>query len=235
MRYVISDIHGEYDLFVKLLDRIGFSSRDELYVCGDIIEKGRDSIKLARLIFSMPNAYVIMGNHEHAFIQYYRFLMKERACNSDADYDAILGELKKYITDSGSDGELLDWSIVDSLDRLPYYIEADDFICVHAGIPLNAGGELPPLDSVPCEELIHNRSFKEPEVIPRRGKCVFFGHTATAAVIGEDSIVGYKRHTGFGDIRDFVKVHLDTCTCVSGVLGCFCIDTCEVSYVKRGK
>ena len=92
MRYVISDIHGEYDLFVKLLDRIGFSSRDELYVCGDIIEKGRDSIKLARLIFSMPNAYVIMGNHEHAFIQYYRFLtLSALGKKFDLDDTSVVG------------------------------------------------------------------------------------------------------------------------------------------------
>ena len=42
MRYVISDIHGEYSLFVELMQKIGFSKNDELYICGDIIEKGDD-------------------------------------------------------------------------------------------------------------------------------------------------------------------------------------------------
>ncbi len=235
MRYVISDIHGEYELFIRLLEKISFSERDEIYICGDIIEKGHDSVKLARLIFSMPNAYVIMGNHEDAFVRYYRFLASERVCDSEEEYDALLAELRNYITNSGGDGDLLDWDVVDRLDALPHYIEADDFICVHAGIPLSDDGMLPPLDSVMSEELLHNRRFKEPDVIPKGGKCVFFGHTATSAVCGEHSIIGYKRNTGFGDIRDFVKVHLDTCTCVSGVLGCFCVDTCKAHYVKRGK
>ena len=235
MKYVMSDIHGEYELFLKLLDKILFSPEDELYICGDIIEKGKDSVKLARLVFSMPNVYAIMGNHEHSFIQYYHFLMRERVCESDADYDAILAELKKYITDSGSDGELLGWDVVDKLDVLPYYIETDSFICVHAGMHLTPEGELPLLDSVASEELVHNRSFKDPNVIPRHGKCVFFGHTATSAVCGEHRIIGYKRHSGFGGIRDFAKVHLDTCTCVSGILGCFCVDSCDAYYVKREK
>ena len=47
MRYVISDIHGEYFLFLELINKIGFDDSDELYVCGDVIEKGDDSVKLA--------------------------------------------------------------------------------------------------------------------------------------------------------------------------------------------
>ena len=30
MTYVISDIHGEYELLVKLMNKIGFSDRDLL-------------------------------------------------------------------------------------------------------------------------------------------------------------------------------------------------------------
>ena len=32
MRYAISDIHGEYDLFMRLMDKIKFSAGDTLYV-----------------------------------------------------------------------------------------------------------------------------------------------------------------------------------------------------------
>ena len=31
MRYVISDIHGEYSLFIELMKKIGFSENDELF------------------------------------------------------------------------------------------------------------------------------------------------------------------------------------------------------------
>ena len=230
MRYVMSDIHGEYELFLKLLDKIGFSENDELYICGDIIEKGKDSVKLARYIFSMPNAKVIMGNHEDAFIKHYNYLMQ----TCFGDFDSVLSNLKQCITDGGGDGELLTWDIVDRIEELPYYIETDDFICVHAGFTLTDDGGIPNLDTVPNDELLHNRQFKNPNVIPKKGKCVFFGHTATSAVCGNDNVIAYKRKgSAFGDIRDFAKVHLDTCTFVSGILGCFCIDTCKVHYVKR--
>ncbi len=230
MRYVISDVHGEYELFVRLMEKIGFSEGDELYICGDIIEKGKDSVKLARLIFSMPNVHVISGNHEDSFIQFYNFMMREH----DEDYDSVLLELKEYINQSG-DGHLLDWDVVDEIEELPFYIETEDFICIHAGLSLTDSGELPLLDSVSSEELIANRRFKNPDVVPRNSKCVFFGHTATSAVCGEDKIIAYKKQgAAFGDIRDYAKVHLDTCTMISGVLGCFCVDTCKAYYVKRG-
>ena len=230
MRYVISDIHGEYELFLRLLDKISFSETDELYVCGDIIEKGAESIRLAELIFSMSNVHVIMGNHEHSFLQYYNYLMREYDC----EYDAVLSGLQKYITDGGGDGELLNWDIVDSIESLPYYIETEDFICVHAGVLLTEDGRVQPLDTIPPEELLCSRSFKNTHVVPKDSKCVFFGHTATSAICGEPQILVYKRPGASGrHIRDYAKIHLDTCTFVSGVLGCFGIESCEAYYVKR--
>ena len=231
MTYVMSDIHGEYELFLKLMKKIKLTRNDELYICGDIIEKGRGSVKLSRLLFSLPGVHIIMGNHEDSFLQFYNHAMRE----NDGDYGKVLTELKAYLNQSG-DGDLLDWEVVDALEGLPYYIETDDFICIHAGVSLTPEGEIPPLKTVPVEELVASRRFKNPDVIPKNSKCVFFGHTATSAVCSEHKIIAYKRaDTAFGDIRDYVKVHLDTCTMVSGILGCFCVETCRAYYVKRGE
>ena len=88
MNYCISDIHGYYSLFCRLLDKIRFSDKDKLYVLGDIIDKGPDSIRLAKLLFSMPNVYCIAGNHEYDFLKYYRALMKQTE-----DYDWVLEKI----------------------------------------------------------------------------------------------------------------------------------------------
>ena len=40
MEYIISDIHGEYDLFIKLLEKIKFNKNDKMIICGDIFDKG---------------------------------------------------------------------------------------------------------------------------------------------------------------------------------------------------
>ena len=59
-RYVLSDPHGEYGLFCKLLEKIKFSDRDEMIVCGDILDKGSEPVRLAKFVFSMPNIRCIM-------------------------------------------------------------------------------------------------------------------------------------------------------------------------------
>ena len=55
--YFISDIHGEYDLFMKLLKKIKFNDNDTLYICGDIIDKGKDSIKLIKFVSNQKNIF----------------------------------------------------------------------------------------------------------------------------------------------------------------------------------
>ena len=42
---IISDIHGCFDEFMQMLDLINFSSADELYVLGDVIDRGPEPIK----------------------------------------------------------------------------------------------------------------------------------------------------------------------------------------------
>ena len=226
MRYVISDIHGHYDLFFALMKKIRYSSLDELYICGDVIEKGPDSVKLLELISRMPGARCIRGNHEEAFLSYYSSLMQE-----SADYSAVLEKLKAYFPE---DGRLLTWDLVDYLEALPYYVETEDFICVHAGVTLDEDGRIPPLKKIPYEEMLYSRRFKDKETLPRDSKCVFYGHTSSTAVFGDVRIALFTRDgTSPSSIRDIIKVHLDTGTFTSGVLGCFCVDTLKTYFVSK--
>ena len=225
MEYCISDIHGYYDLFCRLLDEIRFGGGDRLYVMGDIIDKGPDSIRLAKLLFSLPEAVCIAGNHEYDFLAYYRALMRETE-----DYDAVLEKLRAYF----SDGRLLDWETMDAFEALPLYVETDTFIGVHAGLPVRDGKLLPPAAADP-RTLVYDRTFKEPGVLPENGKCVFFGHTPVRYLTGKDEILFYPRPGAAPDsrrIEAYVKVHLDTGTYHSGVLGCVAVGTCRCFYVS---
>ena len=163
MTYCISDIHGYYELFLRLMDKIKFGGGDTLYVLGDIVEKGPDSIRLAKLLFSMPNAVCIMGNHEYDFLKFCRGLMR-----ATRDFDSVFTSLRAYFTD----GELLDWETVDNFDLLPFYAETEDFIGVHAGVPVVEGKLTHPSEAT-SEQLVYDRRFKDPDVLPKGGKCVF--------------------------------------------------------------
>ena len=44
--FVISDLHGQFVLLQLLLDRIGFNDNDELYILGDIMDRGPNRIDI---------------------------------------------------------------------------------------------------------------------------------------------------------------------------------------------
>ena len=229
MRYCISDVHGEYELFAALLEKIKFSDNDEMYICGDIIDKGPSPLRLLKYVFSKPNIHTIIGNHEYDFLKLYHSLIDGR----NTDYDAVLEKLKAYF----HDGELLDFDILDALDSLPFYIEGEDFICVHAGVPQDEQGNIIHPSTVDVRDLVYDRRFKEPTLIPVTDKCIFFGHTTTSNISGENKILAYKKRgvDKAEKLSDFCKIHMDTGAWSHGVLGCLCMDTCKVCYVKKQK
>lgn len=62
----ISDIHGEVTYLDGVLKKAGYSKDDILVIVGDLIEKGRESLKTVRYVLQLieenPNVYVTMGN-----------------------------------------------------------------------------------------------------------------------------------------------------------------------------
>ena len=62
--YVISDVHGWGVMFESILKKIHFSSEDNLYVIGDVIDRGPESIMCMQRIMNAPNIDLILGNHE---------------------------------------------------------------------------------------------------------------------------------------------------------------------------
>lgn len=68
--YVMGDIHGEADRFHAMLKKIQFSEDDILILLGDVIDRGPDGIALLLEIMEMPNAIMLLGNHEYMMLQY---------------------------------------------------------------------------------------------------------------------------------------------------------------------
>lgn len=60
----MTDIHGQYDVFMKMLETIKFSDEDNLYILGDLIDRGPQGIKLLKTIMKMSNVTLFLGNHE---------------------------------------------------------------------------------------------------------------------------------------------------------------------------
>jgi len=63
--YVMSDIHGNMARFDSILKQINLQPTDELYILGDVIDRYPDGIKILRRVMAMPNAHMLLGNHEY--------------------------------------------------------------------------------------------------------------------------------------------------------------------------
>lgn len=66
--YVTSDAHGHVRALDRALELAGPGGGDTVYVLGDMVDRGPDPVGVLRLVRSLPNARVLMGNHERMLL-----------------------------------------------------------------------------------------------------------------------------------------------------------------------
>lgn len=135
--FAVGDIHGCLD---KLRDMISLldidRNRDTLVFIGDYIDRGPDSKGVLDFILELKrdlkNVICLRGNHEEMFLDFYLeqkngmlFLM-----NGGRDTLASYG-MKK--TADGMEVNLPEEHL-QFLKELPFYVEFEDFLFVHAGL-----------------------------------------------------------------------------------------------------
>ena len=58
--YAIGDVQGCHDALQRLLERIRFDpASDRLWFCGDLVNRGGQSLETLRLIHSVPSSATI--------------------------------------------------------------------------------------------------------------------------------------------------------------------------------
>ena len=73
--YVMSDIHGCYDEFQQMLEKIHFSDRDLLICAGDYIDRGTKNYEMMSWISNAPEHVVfVRGNHDEEFLTNIRIM-----------------------------------------------------------------------------------------------------------------------------------------------------------------
>ena len=64
MIYVVSNIHGNYEKFKQLLEKISFSEDDIMYILGDLVDFGDESMALIEDVSMRMNVYSVSGEHD---------------------------------------------------------------------------------------------------------------------------------------------------------------------------
>ena len=64
MHWAVSDVHGCYEQYRKLLEKIHFSPSDTLYFLGDAVDRGPEPMKVVLDLASRDNVVPLLGNHD---------------------------------------------------------------------------------------------------------------------------------------------------------------------------
>ena len=170
--YVMSDIHGEAARFHAMLEKLQFSREDTLYILGDVIDRGPDGIRLLGEIMEMPNAVMLLGNHEYMMLQYMSPSATEkdiRRWNRNGNAPTLAAYLR---LDDHQQQKLLCF-----LKTLPTHLEVDvkgrKFYLVH-GFP---GGNV-------HDEVWGRPALETPNPIP--DCCLLVGHTPVLELMGDE-------------------------------------------------
>ena len=120
--YAIGDVQGCYSHLMRLLDKIKFdSTNDTLWFCGDLVNRGPESLQTLRFIKSLGDRAVsILGNHDLHLLALYH--SKRVLDKSDT--------LSQVLTSSDCD-ELMIWL---QARPLAYFDDSLKAIMMHAGV-----------------------------------------------------------------------------------------------------
>jgi len=190
MIYVVSDIHGySLEKFKEHLEYIGFSDDDFLYVLGDVIDRGTDGIKTLHYLMEMPNAQMILGNHEVMMLSC-RFLFEEISDDSISSLtNEHIGAFSDWMSNGGQPtlAELKALSYEERADILDFLLDSPlcevvtagdrDFLLTHSGLgSFDKNKKL-------SEYTEHDFLWTRPEIDTRYFDDIFmvFGHTPTVA------------------------------------------------------
>ena len=87
MIYIMSDVHGDYQSFYKMLVKINFSFSDNLYILGDVVDKGEENLCLLDFIRGSENMILIKGNHEYLFERYLQGIISAELWDACGGYN----------------------------------------------------------------------------------------------------------------------------------------------------
>ena len=231
---MIADIHGCYDEYIELLNKIGLTEDDELFVLGDAMDRGPEPMKVLQDLMRRENVYYILGNHDVMFLEVLRRLMIElteenaNSLTSEdflAYYDFIQNGGEETLRQFRCLPPSQQADIRDYLESSAFYetIEHDGklYVLTHAGIDhFDARKEL---DEYEPDNFLWVRADYDRKYFPGNRIFLITGHTPTALIREDKCPLVYAANN---------HIAID-CGCVfGGKLAAYCIETDSVAYVE---
>lgn len=118
-RYAIGDIQGCFNELISLVDCMAFNSaNDEIYLVGDLVNRGPASLATLRWASQTKGVSVVLGNHDLHLLAVSAGLSQLKP-----------GDTLQEIIDAPDAPELIGW-----LRMQPLMMDLGDVVIVHAGV-----------------------------------------------------------------------------------------------------
>lgn len=148
--FVVSDIHGNYSLLKKALDKVGFDKDDDnhlLVCCGDYFDRGHENVEVLKFFERLKHSVLLRGNHED-------MLLKLLETGKVLPHNYINGTLQtltdffgKFSIDPVDD--TIDFSgktrtidrLCEFINETDNYFETENYVFVHGWLPENCNSQ----------------------------------------------------------------------------------------------
>lgn len=230
MIYVASDIHGNFEKYKQIFTKV--TNDDSVFILGDVIDRGKDSIKILQDMMMRVNVYPILGNHEDMALSVLKKLLVEITKKSIAEFDIdVLEEFTNWIYNGGestieefkalSKNERED--IIEYLEEFtPFeqvWVADQEYILVHT-LEIENFSEKKPLSEYSSNDTLWGDVDYEKQYY--KNKILVTGHTPVYTIEAND----LKKTIYKGNNH----IAID-CGCgYNGKLGLYCLDTDEEFY-----
>ena len=194
--WVVGDIHGCYDDFMKLLNNKEIKTEDTIILIGDIVDRGPDSYKMIK--WAMNNItengkyQMILGNHEDELIWGYQITLdwnKNKEFIDIAHYQCNY-DFSLYMYEAGYESVYDVKPIIDWFNNLPIYkrltVNNQEYLIAHAwflntyDINLNNRHVK---DKIVWERDITYSGQLTKDYTPINNEILIHGHTPTISII----------------------------------------------------
>lgn len=203
--WVVGDIHGYYDSFVKLVSRLNLNEGDLVISLGDMIDGGPESVGVVELFIENDQFLSILGNHEQMLLDDW---------NKKSKFEVSSLKSSGFWASKNPVDRKKKLTIVEYLSYLPSEIILERFRLVHAGyrdFPYSSS-----LDEQTNEDRLWSRDIFTVRYPFDQNRTIIVGHTTIQkfGLINDDSV--WRSEIKLEDGRDSaigidsgIKLHSD--------------------------